>query len=210
MNTLSDPLMFRMLQAAVGEVLAKPLAFDWTIQGLGMLRTYFGGNDGARSFRLNVWDKRARCVPPASAMHTHPWDFRSLVLAGELRNRRFVEVTLGEVVHAPGTLYNYVTILCGLNAGMDGPQGTIRLARCEPEKYFAGQTYQQDADEIHATDFVDGTVTLNERHRQRDGEHARVFFTTDQSWLDAKPRVPTEAEVIAICKTAAEKLRAEM
>jgi hypothetical protein len=62
---------------------------EWTAQGFGFLRTYFGPPDQPKRFRLNLWDARFT-VPNVSTIHDHPWDFKSLIVAGDFGNKRYV------------------------------------------------------------------------------------------------------------------------
>jgi hypothetical protein len=176
----------RTLRATVRTVLDHPHELPWSVQGFGMMRTYFGAD---KTFRLNIWDS-SLAVPGVSLIHDHPWDFTSWVMAGMFQNVRY-----DEHPHGNYQQYDWIVIKTGEGGGPDGNSGRCGLAPRLAEFYSAGDTYKQVAEEIHASYYVDGTVTLNERIRRPDGEHARVFWPAGQSWVDAEPRMATEQEV---------------
>jgi hypothetical protein len=185
-QTKNSP-MFSALRASVQAILAHPRDFRWTVQGFGMIRTYFGAN--SKQYRLNVWDHHLK-VPGVSTVHDHPWDFESWVLSGELINTRYVEDP-----HS-GDEYQYMIIKTGEGGHADSDPFRIRLRPTPTERYQTGDTYRQAANEIHETNYSDGTVTLNAR--VGDTEKARVFWADDCGkgyWVDAKPREATGLEV---------------
>lgn len=183
------------LRAAVRSILEHPLEHTWSLQGFGMLRTYFG-NDPDQTWRLNLWDSHF-AVPGVSVIHDHPWDFTSWVIAGQFVNRRFYTD-----VSEYGEPFHWMTIRTGEGGGPDGPEGTVWLSPSKPEVLKPGDIYYQSAEEIHYSDYVDGTVTLNKRTRRLDGEHARVFWTFGKKWVDAKPRNACQSEVVEATQRA--------
>jgi len=181
---------------------------QWTVQGFGFLRTYFGGPDNPKEFRLNVWDSRLS-VPNVSTIHDHPWHFDSLIVAGRFSNQRYLMVAdLDEPpaldpVPSIARHFAYTTIKTGEGGGME--KTPVRYAILKPwavEPYNPGDTYHQESDEIHETLFTDGCVTLNKRTKVGDGEHARVFWPAGTEWVDAEPRPATPAEVAAVVENA--------
>lgn len=72
-------LVKQILQASVKE----PMAFQWSIQGLGMLRLYL-----SEETRMHVWSSLGR-ISDVSPLHTHPWSFNSIVVAGKVINKRY-------------------------------------------------------------------------------------------------------------------------
>ena len=178
--------------------------YDWTVQGLGMLRCY--PVDESSTWRLNVWHSRFRVSPPASSLHDHPWHLVSYVLAGRVMNKRYIVVD----ADMPGEDYQIKRILCGPeNAGKNidslPDSKLIRLGPCTPEVYGAGHMYTQVATEIHETEFTDGSVTLNYRERV-NGDIAHIFFPRDEAWIDAAPRKATEEEIRFGCSIALEEM----
>lgn len=163
---------------------------QWTVQGFGFLRTYFGPPAQPKRFRLNLWHTRFT-VPNVSTIHDHPWDFTSVIVAGKFGNQRY---------GARGTssqdspTHHFTTIKTGEGGGLEKSEvRDVTLVPYHREHFVPGDVYGQKADEIHETLFADGTVTLNER--VGDTEHARVFWPFGSNWVDAIPRVATRNEV---------------
>jgi hypothetical protein len=187
----------RYLKPLVEQILRNPFNHSWSVQGFGMLRTYFGPQAEPKRFRLNLWDKRF-AVPGVSTIHDHPWHFGSIVIAGMFVNVRY-ELTEEEYY----STHFYTTIKTGEGGGMTKtPTKHCVLVPSAPELYKPGDEYRQNADEIHQTIYSDGTVTLNERARVGDGEHARVFWTAGTDWVDAEPREADAKEVGLAVDTA--------
>ena len=186
------------LKPLVASILEKPERLNWSLQGFGMLRTYIG--EGNR-YRLNIWHSQL-AVFSVSTIHDHPWHFTSQIVAGVFVNVRY---DIGPI-HAPAT-HAFRTIKTGPNGGMDfnEPATPISLVARRPEIYLPGDIYSQRASEIHESIPVDGTVTINDRTRVGDGERARVFWPIDESWIDAKPRPATVAEICAVAQYALER-----
>jgi hypothetical protein len=176
-------------RALVRKVLTAPSS-EWTAQGFGFLRTYFGPPENPKQYRLNLWDKHFT-VPNVSTIHDHPWDFKSLIVAGQTANQRYDKAP--EAWGLP--THTFSTIRTGINSDLvkSEPQHCTLIPARVREDYKIGDTYRQRADEIHETSFLDGSITLNQRHG--DTEHARVFWPFGTEWVDAKPRAATVDEV---------------
>lgn len=167
---------------------------EWTIQGFGFLRTYFGPADAPKKFRLNLWHSRFT-VPNVSTIHDHPWDLTSIIIAGHMINQRY---RMFEERRGPrpmiGPTHDFTTIKTGVGGGLERSEiGYCKLEKYPSEIYMPGDSYKQHAEEIHETIFADGSVTLNERIG--DTEHARVFWPYGTDWVDAFPRPATREEV---------------
>lgn len=181
------------LRPLVIKALTAPDA-EWTAQGFGFLRTYFGPAEQPKRFRLNLWDSRFT-VPNVSTVHDHPWDFTSLIAGGQFCNVRY---TMTNVMNVPDSdlTHCFTTIKTGVAGGLEkSPTRYCALRAMRPELYAPGDTYFQNASEIHETCFKDGSITLNERTVVGDGEHARVFWPCGTEWVDAIPRPATREEV---------------
>jgi len=176
------------LKPLVEQILRQPLAFrEWTVQGFGFLRTYFGPAAAPKRFRLNLWDSRFT-VPGVSTIHTHPWDFTSVIVAGLFGNVRY------DAVGGQVTTHHVAQINCGIGGGMKDMTVFDRsLIARRPELYGPGDVYSQKAHEIHETLFKDGTVTINER--VGDTGIADVYWPWGTDWVDAIPRPATRDEV---------------
>lgn len=185
--------MFNLLRASIKCILENPMGFDWSLQGLGLLRLYF-----SKEYRLHIWDKRF-AYPGASPIHDHiQWDFESTIISGSLTNVRYT-------VHPEGVDYFYQVIKAGYGAKiLDGPH-PIKLQVGFPELQLTGCTYHQTNREIHETRPQDGTVTLLRRTHREDGESARVFWRAGEVWGSAEPRKATYEEVRAITGLALER-----
>ena len=190
--------MFEALRAAVRAHLENPHSLQWTVQGFGMLRTYFPTADNPKRFRLNIWSTKL-AVPGVSIMHDHPWDFDSWIINGRFDNVRYAEI------NGTGNSYKYMIIKCGEEGCALSDPTRIKLLKLPTEHYTTGDTYHQDAHEIHASYYDDGTVTLNSR--VGDTEQARVFWRDEPKgyWVDAKPRRATWFEVADTCVLALRK-----
>jgi len=181
------PIKDRMSKALVRNLLEHPESMDWTLQGFGMLRCYL-----EPELRLHVWDSRFRFAD-VSDLHTHPWDFHSVVIAGVVCNQRFREVTQWEAGHPS---YRRQTIRCGEGGGLCGAPEDVRLEASRCEVLEEGAIYTQAAREIHRSVPEDGTVTIIEREFKEDAEHAYVYFHGE--WVTAEPRAATQEEIEAI------------
>ncbi len=192
---------FVALRAAIEKMLMYPHNFHWTVQGFGMLRTYIGGESDPKAFRLNVWDHDLM-VPHVSVIHDHPWSLTSWVISGEIRNVRYVED------HWSGEPYEFMVIKTGEGGGPDGARGLIRMRRQPTEIYRVGDKYSMTPTEVHVSGYTDGTVTLNDRQRVGDGEHARVFWHAGLKWIDAMPREADHREIATVTYKALENWNA--
>lgn len=182
---MSDDI--RATKTLVQHLLEHPQSAEWTLQGFGMLRCYL-----RPEVRLHVWDSAFR-APDVSDLHTHPWDFRSLVVAGRVRNYRFVESD-GTSVESHGAIpRRRQTIRCGEGGGLVGEPVDVFLTEQPTEVFEEGESYVQRAEEIHRSLPEDGTVTIIEREFKDDTEHAFVYFQGE--WVTAEPRPATDAEV---------------
>ena len=175
-----------LTQQLVRSILQNPHGFEWSIQGLGMLRLYL-----SREVRLHV--------PNVSEIHDHPWGFTSEVVFGRLINYRYV------IDHVHGVPMNCRTLKCGPGGCLVGGQQVHYLRHSHKDVLEVGDTYEQRRDEIHASEPDDGTVTIITRRFEGDSDHARVFWPIGTEWGSAEPRKATRAEVDAITKNALQK-----
>lgn len=186
------------LQAIIGGIVERPHTFHWSVQGFGMLRTYFGSD---KRWRLNIWHSRL-AVPLCSTIHDHPWSFESLIVAGQFENRRYFVEPASELF----ATHHWQVIQTGPGGGPDGEKGFCKLTEMTPEFYIAGDTYSQGHEEVHASIYQDGCITLNDRRRLEDGEHAKVFYPIGGTWVDAMPREATAKEINIACEAARKRL----
>lgn len=176
---------FTALQLATIAILDNALAYDWSVQGFGMLRLYI-----RKVGRLHIWDYALR-YPNVSMVHNHSWDLESQIIFGSLMNTRFVESK-----DNTGIVCNRQRLITGYDTKMVSPIGQVKLVGSVPEIYVEGTTYSQKAYEIHRTDADDGTVTLMARDEDENGQ-ADVYWPVGVEWGTAKPRKATKEEIAA-------------
>lgn len=172
-------------------ILCDPLAGgrEWSIQGLGMLRTYL---DAEQQFRLHIWDTDLQQAwneagETPSTVHDHPWDFSSLVYSGTMTNQRFMESSCGN-------LFKTARIKCGEGGGLVEEPRTIGLYAPPPELLVPGQEYDMEAPELHESFPTAGCVTVIRRDFKGDRDHARVCWR-EGDWVSAEPRPATFQEI---------------
>lgn len=198
----------RFTRPLVRDVLRTWERREWSLQGLGMLRTHL-----SREVRLHVWDRRF-AVPDATAIHDHPWDLESLVASGGILNTRYTVLPCRGAPSPPimtnqGVREPFVKarIVCGRGGANDSATLLARgeLVWLQPngnEVLWPGDTYRQRADEVHHTSYENGTVTLVRRTFAQDTEHAHVFFRESAGWVSAEARTAARDEVCAIVEHA--------
>jgi hypothetical protein len=180
------------LKTLVQAILMNSAAYEWSLQGFGMLRLHLPNN-----YRLHVWDSRFR-VPNVSMVHDHmQWGLHSTVVAGRLVNLRYRE-------NLEGREYLHTTLKPGYGCYFKHPPKPTRLTPLTPHFRSEGQSYDQRAQEIHETEAQDGTVTLMQKFPTGD-ESARVFWPAHTQWVSAEPRRATTEEVVEITGFALKK-----
>lgn len=189
-----------MNKLLVKAVLEAAHVYKWQIQGLGMLRLYL-----SKAVRLHVWHS-GFTSPGVSTLHTHPWDFDSLVVAGELQNVRYREWTGRDRIKSKAAREYYSSLLhCGPGGGLKEDPQLVYLEQLPPEFYREGDIYAEKAEEIHESKPKDGTVTVVTRQFKPDEDHARVFWPVGTAWGSAIPREATPQEVKAITQFALQR-----
>lgn len=170
----------------VQAILRSPHELQWSVQGLGMLRTYL-----SQELRLHIWDDAFR-IPGVSPIHDHPWHLDSYIVAGVYKQQRYM-ICLDET---PTEYFKMATIKCGEGAFKTEDVRTVPVFLDGPvEAYRAGDSYHQRKDETHESFPENGTITLVTRTFTPDREHARVFWRGDGDWVDAAPRTATRDEI---------------
>lgn len=173
-----------VVAALVRSVLERADAFEWTVQGFGMLRTKL-----ADAGRIHVWDSRLR-VPLVSDVHAHPWDLTSTIISGELINQRFK--VFGEL---RGMRYIMSKIATGEGGGLTGTPKHVGLESEPLEFYKAGDVYAQAAEEVHRSIPIDGCVTLLARLQGPPLQETTVYWPQGARWVSAEPRPATPFEI---------------
>lgn len=168
---------------------------SWTYQGLGMIRVYF-----TPSTRMHIWVPQIE-VHNVSKIHTHPWDFASYVVCGQITNNTY---TMLDDDRTPTHMRQLIH--CGAGGGLRAIPENKALMRNYPEIVNRGQWYTEKFHVPHETAAVPGTVTLVHRTFKADTEHAYVFWDIGDSWVSAEPRPATDEEIDMACRLALEQL----
>jgi len=177
------------MKELVRSILLSATQFEWSLQGMGMLRLHMGNNT-----RLHIWDSRFR-APGASMIHDHlQWGLHSTIVAGELINRRYAE-------GSTGSPYMARTLKPGYGYFWKDDARRVYLEPLKLERYVEGESYRQEPSEIHETDAYDGTVTLMSK-TPTDDESATVFWPVGTEWGSAEPKKATPEQVSAIVANA--------
>lgn len=190
--------MSTLLKGRIKSTLVDALDYEWTLQGFGMLRLYLPGGQ-----RLHVWSKRHK-VQNVSEIHTHPWNFRSTIVAGCLRNHIY---RVGGIPSCSGEWMYEQKIRCGEGGGLTGERERKYLYLETLDIFHEGDTYEQRYDEIHLSEPYDGCVTLVERvvPEGNSPDHACVYYPVGTEWVSAEPRPATEQEILEITRNALKK-----
>jgi hypothetical protein len=190
-----------MTRGLVASILQHPHDHNWSIQGLGMLRTFLG----SEHYRLHVWST-ADATPNVSRLHDHPWHFTSYVVAGLITNKRF-RVCTDDNRELAAETWQRVRIRCGPEGGVAGEPELAHLMREKPEKIMGGQWYAQQAQEVHESIPDDGTVSIIRRTSLDDPDHANVYFPVGQPWVSAGGARVANAQMVGrICKNALDRV----
>jgi hypothetical protein len=177
-------------------ILRAPHNYVWKLQGMGKFQLDLDENTS-----LHVWNNAQR-FPNVSMIHTHPWNFTSTILWGELTNILYSETT----VHSAED-YTHKWTEVNLDIGrLEVPSYHTRLTGKEL-LYRSGSVYHQYAHEIHETKIIPGTVTICTRNRFGDNRTARVFWPKDRTFGSAMPRLATPVEIATMAKLALEGAR---
>lgn len=162
-----------------------PTGYGWSVQGFGVLRLYIRDIG-----RLHIWTKALR-YPGVSLVHNHSWDLASTVVAGELRNTKFTELSEYD---SRGEPHHAMRLLTGYESKPLTDARHCRLLEYPGQVYWPGNVYVQAASEIHRTDALDGTITLMARNEDQNGE-ADVYWPAGTEWGNAKPRAARPEEI---------------
>lgn len=130
------------LQLLVFDILRHYQRYEWKDTTEGVFATYF------YYACLNLYcglDKENKYI------HSHPFDFESVIVVGELQHTRYKKSVWGNV-------YSYQDRK--LTGEFIGDVGTCHLLPDPIEVYRPGQCYTVCTPEIHSVDPMDGTLTF--------------------------------------------------
>ena len=149
------------LQALVKFILGSAENYAWDNAASGILNSM--ELEGPNEAAINVFYRfPAGSNPTTEAsrkrifyfeIHTHEVGFRSTIVAGQIRQQRYVPAPTPE----SGDLYVWQR--------SDGKSGRIRLIPGPMEVYNPGDSYEITAQEIHRIEAEQGTVTVVTRRR---------------------------------------------
>lgn len=189
--------LYPVTRDLVHAILLRAVAFDgWSLQGFGMFRLYL-----SKSVRLHVWDDRFR-TEKVTTIHSHPWHFRSTVIAGKMTDRLYEVTSFG----FKSPTHHRQQIVCGPGGGATGAQEDVHVELLQEITIEPGASYSLTAEAFHESIPEPGTVTIIEREFLPDTEHAYVCIPYGEKWISAEPRKATMREVEAMAERALARL----
>lgn len=196
-----NKLKLEMYDKIVKQVMENPFNYEWEIQGFGMLRTYID-----KDTRLQIWLKDF-IVPDVTDIHTHPWDFESLIYQGQITNYIFKEHGYHEPHFDSWYEYDRCLILTGEHAYVK-EKTKVLLDGYSTYNFNKGDTYCHGKNIPHRIDFIDGTITILTKLNIHEDSLAYSYVPNGGEWVSAAPRIATKEEIITFID-AASKLNKE-
>lgn len=114
---------------------------------------------------INIFD-HDQAVPGRADYHSHWYDFKSDIIAGQLRHFRYVRDETGFDVFGQEVSMTHQPT---------GSPVALALRECPCETYLPGDSYEITAPEIHRVIADPGTVTLVTRQRKTSPTGYRIF-----------------------------------
>ena len=180
------------------DILKNPFKYEWEIQGFGMMRTYIAENT-----RLQIWNSNL-VIKDVTDVHTHPWDFSSVILQGKIINIIYKEVS---ETYYKAKKYNRCLIETGEDAYIkEATEVYLRKAgrytyehnRKNCKNYTNVYTHKKHIP--HKIKFVDGTITvltkLNISNDINNRKLAYSYVKDGMEWISAAPRPATKEEIV--------------
>ena len=176
-------------------ILTQPLEHEWSVQGLGFMRTYLpaGGAYTNETQRLHIWHS-SLAVHGATQRHDHPWNFISEVMFGSMSQAR-------GSVNDHGMFSMRQRILCGEGGGIIGEPERVRLNMGMIETYVEGDSYRLEAHEVHNSFPMNNTVTVITREFLEDRDHAHIYYEVGGEFVSAAPRPASRAEILFVTRS---------
>ena len=174
-------------KALVHQILTHAEDYPWRMQEeIGLLGLRL---DDRRKYRLHVWEPRYSVGKPP--VHDHPYDFVSMVIAGEIINTRYEE-------SPSGAEYSRVRYL----ASDDRVRRTdsVRLSATSVT-LREGEQYAQLAHDLHGSRQQPGTVTII-RCSFKDVAELTVCLRDEETFVSGQARPATLDEVKHIATRA--------
>jgi hypothetical protein len=179
-ETLRRALVLTMLQHAED--------LPWRMQDIGLMGLRL---DDRREYRLHVWDPSFCDDEPP--IHDHPYDFTSTIIAGELTNTRYEEVSEGD---------EYVRFRYSPGAEGERRSDAVNLSSTATT-FTEGSQYRQLAHELHASWQQPGTVTAI-RCSWVEAPELTVCVRDEGSWRSERGRDATREEIKSFTAKALE------
>lgn len=179
-----------LTRALVRTILLHPEDHPWRMQDIGLLGLWL---DDRREYRLHVWGPTYAVGDPL--VHDHPYDFTSLVVAGEMTNTRYVEDAAGR---------DYTRVRYSVADEDARTTDTVTLSGTATA-FGAGDEYSQRADELHDSRQVPGTVTII-RMAFVDTPVLSVCTNGEVPWVSSQARPATPEEIKIITATALDRM----
>lgn len=185
-----------MYDEIVKKIMKFPFDYEWELQGFGMLRTYID-----KYTRLQIWLKDF-IIPNVTDIHTHPWDFKSFIYQGQIRNNIFFEYDPQNSVSGEWFQCDKCLILTGENAYVKERTPVILKPNGSFE-YSQGDLYHHGKDIPHRIDFIDGTITILTKSNIHEDSLAYSYVKGfENEWVSAAPRPATKEEIKAFIEAA--------
>jgi hypothetical protein len=177
-------------RALVRTILEHAGDYPWKMQDIGLLGLRL---DDRREYRLHVWDPSSDMEDPP--VHDHPFDFTSMVVAGEMTNTRYEE-------DPSGVEYSRMRF-----TPPDEDSRTVDTVRLSSTATIlgSGESYAQLAHELHDSRQLPGTVTII-RWTFRDVRELTVCRTGDATWVSGRSRPATAGEIKRVTAPALDLL----
>ena len=170
-------------KALVHAILRHAEDYPWRMQHIGLLGLRL---DDHRELRLHVWDPTYSIVEDDPPIHDHPFDFTSMIIAGEMINTRYEIDPTG----AEYTRFRYTP-----SDEQGRTADTVRLSGTATT-YTEGDRYEQSANELHDSRQLQGTVSII-RCTFREVQQLTVC-RKGREWVSGQSRSPTSEEVKSI------------
>lgn len=181
------------------DILKNPFNYEWEVQGFGMMRTYIAENT-----RLQIWNSDL-VIENVTDIHTHPWDFYSIILQGKIINIKYKECAKS---YYKAKKYNRCLIETGENAYVKESKevylrktgrNAYEYNRKDCKEYTDIYTHKKHIP--HKIKFVDGTITVLTKTNISEDIHDRKlaysYVKDGIEWVSAAPRPATKEEIVS-------------
>lgn len=186
--------MNHLLQLSIKTILQNADRYKWSLRDFGMFRLYL-----APRVRLHIWSPQ-KAWPGTDTVHAHPWDFKSTVVSGCVRNITYAVNTTTKPTH------DYRRVPDESNGQAEGGAG---LGVWSDRLYVAGDSYALRAEDVHESRLRPGTITIVDCQPPTDAEHTLVYYPHGRPRISTEPREARLTEVLDMAKAALYRLDVE-